>query len=435
MRRSAINTNFVSPLIKYFLATAIFSSFMLLSGSVKGQVRINLKGKSPQPVINNAFCEAYLQDMPFLFSFGGSDRIQEPAINFRYNALTGEIKELPAFPDGGKLNGGKASLVGDIVLIIGGRKAGRNNHRVYRYDQGRHVFLSNGETIPYPVTQHGQAKYRDSLLFVVGGTGTAGPVNAVQVYDPLFDSWNQTTPLPQFVIDADEAFYTAVICRDTLHVLAHLTLGQNTTHHLFRAALNPLNTLEWQHHILPDSLRLKPPVVGTTVRNEVHWIASQFIPENDSTYTVDFTLDSQGGVDKWMALDKTPGGFNGIARVSDTIQFLVGGVYPDGDLSEDIYMLTWTNLGTGTSLKLIKDRRFYLYPNPCNDYIRIQSVRDELEAKGIEVFNMQGRKLLNSKVNNRYQRFSFRSFQERAFIVRIFDNEGNYYVDKILKTN
>lgn len=400
-----------------------------------GQVRVNLKGKSPEPVVNNAFSEGFLKDMPFVFSFGGSTLEEEAAINFRYNALTGEVKELPPFPDGKKHIGAKASLVHNIVFVVGGRKDNLINSTVYRYDQTKDVFLSNGEPIPYPVTQHGQAKYRDSLLFVIGGQRDSGSVNKTQVYNPLFDSWTQTTALPILLNDTSDAFYSAVILEDTLHVLTHLSTANSSSLHLFTAVISPsaIMDLKWSHHLLADSLKFIPPIAGTIVRNQVHWIASEKIPGKSQTRSVDFSLDKQGKVDKWLTLEKIPGKMSSIARVSDTIQFIIGGVYPDEGLNDNIYMLTWTNLGTGTAQKIKSDRRFYLYPNPCKDYLRIQSVRKDLEARGLEIYNMQGKKLLATKISDQNARFSLRSFSDRAFIVRIFDNEGSYYVDKILK--
>jgi hypothetical protein len=408
---------------------------LAINSPIHAQVRINIKGKSPEPVVSNAFCEGYLEDMPFIFSFGGTSLRNEPAINFRYNALTGEIKELTPFPDGQFLTGAKASLVGYIVFVLVGQKENQINGTVYRYDQRRHVFLSEGESIPYPTTQHGQAKYRDSLIFVVGGSNTNGPVNQVQVYNPLYDSWQTAAPLPEIVLDASDAFFAAVISQDTLHVLAHLSSDSGATCRLFKSALNPknLNNLEWKQYLLEDSLQLIPPIAGTEVRKQVHWIASKIASAKDSTHTIAFTLSSEGHINEWLTLQKIPGRVSSIARVSDTIQFLTGGVYPNAGMSDDIYMLTWTDLGKGTMQKLHSSRRFYLYPNPCSDYLRFQSVRNNLEARGIEVFNMQGRKLLNRKITSQNERISFQSFRDRAFIVRIFDNEGNYYVDKILK--
>jgi len=431
-----MNHKTLSLLFIYNFTTAVtLLCGLLLNLPLIGQVRVNLKGISPEPVLNNAFCEGYLQDMPFVFSFGGSTLEEKAAINFRYNALTGEIKELPPFPDGQKHVGAKASLVNNIVFVVGGKKDKLINSTVYRYDQTRHVFLSNGEPIPYPVAHHGQAKYRDSLLFVIGGQIDSVSVNKIQIYNPLFDSWTLANALPDLVNGVSNPYFSAVILEDTLHVLTHLGTANSSSLHLFTAVVPPTGNmdLKWSHHPLGDSLKFIPPFAGTVVRNQVQWLASEEIPGTGRIRSVDFSLDKQGRIDKSLTLENIPGKINSIARVSDTIQFIVGGVYPEAGLNDNIYMLTWTNLGTGTAQKIKSDRRFYLYPNPCQDYLRIQSVRKDLEAKGLEIYNMQGKKLLTKKISNQNARISFRSFTDRAFIVRIFDNEGSYYVDKVLK--
>ena len=412
--------------------------FLIFSLSNQAQVRVNIKGNTPQPIFHNAVCEGYLEDMPFIFSFGGkTELIDQAADNFRYNALTGEINLLPPFPDGYPVYKAKACLVGDIVFVLTGTRGDSINQMVYRYDQKKHVFLSDGEAIPTPVTQNGLAKYRDSLIFIVGGQTAKGATNKVQVYNPVFDHWRSASPLPKMVNEFKEAHFSAVFVQDTLNVLAQLDNGDGIRQHLFTAVLDGqnLNELQWMNQPLQDSMVLMPPIIATSVRNEAHWmgIAREQAVE-DGAHFIDFTLQDKGSLANLYKLENIPGFINSIARISDTIQFLCGGLYPGGEISNEVIMLTWTNLGHGVVEKIKSDRRFYLYPNPCQGKLRIQSVRRDLEALGIEVFDMQGKKLLNKKIRDPNERISLESFADRAFIVRIFDNEGNYYVDKILKT-
>ncbi|MGA8431192.1 MAG: kelch repeat-containing protein [Candidatus Sulfotelmatobacter sp.] len=88
---------------------------------------------------------------------------------------------------------GKVFLFGGYILDDQGNQMTVSDVNGY-VPQDRHWY--RGEDIPVPVDSAVIGVTRDRYVYLIGGRSKNGPVNNVQVYDALKNSWSQATPLP-----------------------------------------------------------------------------------------------------------------------------------------------------------------------------------------------------------------------------------------------
>ena len=132
----------------------------------------------PKAVSNNAVAEGFIDNTPYVFSFGGLDETKNflgiHLDSYRYNTVTGEVIIIPDLPDTlGKVAAG-ASRIGDIIYIIGGYyvfSEGKelSSDKVHRYDIKNNKYLEDGAAIPVAIDDHVQVVWQGRLIYVITG--------------------------------------------------------------------------------------------------------------------------------------------------------------------------------------------------------------------------------------------------------------------------
>lgn len=186
-----------------YLFVFFFSGFVLSQGD---WVITNL-APLPEPTAYNAVCEATINNEKRVYSFGGtSDIIDSSSVHrrvFYYSVELNQWDTLEHVPDSiGKL-GMRASFMNNRIYIVGGHAFDTiNNEKIV--SQSMHVFNPfldtfevDGANLPTPKTNHIQAVWRDSLIFVFGGADQTQNSVDNYFYNPAFDSWSSCTSLPE----------------------------------------------------------------------------------------------------------------------------------------------------------------------------------------------------------------------------------------------
>jgi N-acetylneuraminic acid mutarotase len=88
---------------------------------------------------------------------------------------------------------GKIFLFGGYILDNQGNQITVSDVNGYVPEEHRWY---RGEDIPVPVDSAVIGLNHDRYIYLVGGRSKSGPVNNVQVYDAVKNSWSQATPLP-----------------------------------------------------------------------------------------------------------------------------------------------------------------------------------------------------------------------------------------------
>ncbi|MDX1445073.1 Kelch repeat-containing protein [Lishizhenia sp.] len=180
---------------------------ILLTGFVKSQNawQITTLDNMPMATSNNAVCEGFINGERFVYSFGGIDTSKMYSgihrKSFRYNVSQNHWTEIDEVPDTlGKI-ASAASYVHGKIYVIGGYHVFNNgtelsSNKVHIYNPETEAWEADGAPIPYPIDDHVQTTYKDSLIFVVGGWSNTSNVPHVQVYNVFTNSWSQASQLP-----------------------------------------------------------------------------------------------------------------------------------------------------------------------------------------------------------------------------------------------
>jgi hypothetical protein len=155
----------------------------------------------PEPITNNAVA-AWVDDdhLIWLYTFGGMDSTNTKAGAhkrcFRYNPNTEVWETLPDLPSGPARIGASASVVNDKIYIIGGNEINPINqpksiNKVNVFNPRTNQFEADGADIPAPLSDHVQAEWRDSLIYLLAGWGESDLSSEVQIYNPGNNTWLQ----------------------------------------------------------------------------------------------------------------------------------------------------------------------------------------------------------------------------------------------------
>lgn len=326
------------------------------------QWTLNLAGTLPEAVSNNAVCEGLVDNVPFVYSFGGVDRTKVYSgihlKSFRFNSLSGKTERIPDLPDTlGKVAAG-ASLVKDKIYIIGGYHVFSNgselsSNKVHRYDPQNNSYLSDGKSIPVAIDDHVQAVWRDSLIYVITGWSDKANVPTVQIYNPASDSWMEGTSTP------DNHQYksfgaSGVIRGDTIFYFGGASMGKNfpIQNQLRIGIINPESPaeIEWSVRV-PDEQISGYRMASVLVNRQVHWLGGSEVTYNYNG----IAYNKSGGVppaERVLILDtnseltsmKIPGlpmDLRGIASVSGSVKYLAGGMLANQEITDKVFRLEW----------------------------------------------------------------------------------------------
>jgi len=316
---------------------------------------------APEPVTNNAVSAAFINNTPFIYSFGGLDSTKLYSgihqRSYRYDIKNENWLQLPNLPDTlGKI-ANAATLVKDTIYIMGGYHVLENgteisSNKVHRYAVKNNQFLTDGASIPTPIDDHVQTVWRDSLIYVITGWSQKENVSDVQIYNPYKNTWQVGTPIPNNH-DFKSFGANGVILKDTIYYFGGAAMGTYfpIQARLRKGIINPKNPQEisWTTIVL-DSTFSSYRMAATLVYDTPH-----FIGGSATTYNYNGeSYNKTGGVIpnntefiyKNNKLHKNfnssfPMDLRGLASVNDSIKYFYGGMENHQKVSNKILKVSW----------------------------------------------------------------------------------------------
>jgi hypothetical protein len=179
-----------------------------------------------------------------------------------------------------------ASTVKNKIYVIGGYHVFANSNEassneVHIFNPQTNLFEGQGAPALFPIDDHVQCVWRDSLIFVVTGWSNSGNVPHVQIYDPALNSWQAGTGTP------NNAFFTAFgasgyILGDTLYYHGGAAGGSFAARKYMRKGLidpqDPTNITWIQMPDAPGEAGYRAACSGTD--NTVFWVGGSSVSYN-----------------------------------------------------------------------------------------------------------------------------------------------------------
>jgi hypothetical protein len=152
------------------------------------------------PRTQHAFASAF----GLAYAVGGRDDLGNALASVEYFA-GGKWVPQASLPEP-RVGAGASSLGLDLLVFGGSNAAGTVSSTVYRLSGGVWTTLA-----PMPVAVQNAAVVagRNNLIYVLGGSGSAGPVSTVQVYNTLSNTWSREVSLPVALSGASAAIDSA----------------------------------------------------------------------------------------------------------------------------------------------------------------------------------------------------------------------------------
>lgn len=326
-------------------------------------LQVTQVGTLPEAVSNNAVVEGFINNIPYVFSFGGIDATKEYSgihlRSYKYNINTGVTTQIPGLPDTMGKIASAASRIGNIIYISGGYHVlsdGREitSGKMHRYDILNNVFLEDAPDIPIPTDDHVQAIWNDQLVYLITGWSQMANIPNVQIYDPAQNTWLSGTPVPGNEYRSFGA--SGTIIGNTIYYFGGATSsgGFGIQNQVRIGTINPDDPTQITWEITtPDATIDGYRMAAATVQGKLHWIGG-----SKNTYNFNgIAYDGSGGVPtaqrdlftetgtiQWQenTASQLPMDLRGIANVNDTIKYLAGGMGNNQAVTNAIYKLEWS---------------------------------------------------------------------------------------------
>jgi len=328
-----------------------------------GQLQVTTLENIPIYTTNNAVAEGFINDKPYVFTFGGLDSTKLYTgihkNSYRFDLINNKWQQIADLPDSLGKVASAASRVKNLIYILGGYHvfkdhSEKSSNKVHRYDVINNQFLEDGAPIPVPIDDHVQAVWRDSLIYVIAGWSDTENVPDVQIYNTEKNVWSIGTSLPNN--HTYKSFgASGNILGDTIFYFGGASMGKNypIQNIIRKGIINKKNPTEitWSHQLL-DSTVVGYRMAATTVNNKIHWLGGSTITYNYNPVA----YNGSGGVnpnnrdlylenDHWKAdfTNKLPMDLRGIAEINDSTKIIVGGILDNQKVSNKVYKLEWKN--------------------------------------------------------------------------------------------
>ncbi len=425
---------------------------VLFCYNVHGQLTVSEVGSLVERVSNNAVCEGFIADQPYLFSFGGIDSTKRFSgihqRSFRYNIETGESIAIPPLPDSRGKIASAASRIGNIIYITGGYYVNSDGSEVssdklHRYDILSNAYLPDGSPIPVPTDDHVQVVWRDSLLYLITGWHDSTNIPDVQIYDPENDTWLVGEAVPNNH-DYKSFGASGVILNDTIFYFggAASIFGFPIQNDLRKGVIDATDPtrIDWTLST-PDPLVVGYRMAATTVGKELHWIGG-----SERTYNFDgIAYNGTGGVPtanrdlfstdgrSWseQQLDLLPMDLRGIAVINDTLQYLAGGMLENQTVTNRVFRLEWQGKTSSDQDLSVSEEAPYLYPVPCMDRLFISGF-SEAEKVDVEIYKADGQLAARKELVDGV--LDVAAFPDGTYFIKVIAGTKNW-TQKIIKSH
>ncbi len=322
---------------------------------------IQYYGNLPEPVSNNAVCEGFVNDTAYVYSFAGIDFSKKySGIHlraFRFNTITGKSERIADLPDTLGKVAAAASRIGNIIYITGGYHvyadgSEKSSSKMHRYDTQNNKFLNDATDIPIATDDHVQDVWRDSLIYLITGWCDTENIPNVQIYDPIYDSWQQGTPTPD--LPEYKSFgASGLIVQDTIYYFGGATSekGFAIQNHLRKGVIDPDDPTQITWSIsIPDEKYNNYRAVAVNFDESILWIGG-----SNNTFNYNgIAYDGSGGVPtsnlfinyedqklSGIRIGDIPMDLRGLAKTDDYTIFLAGGMLGDQKVSSKIFRIEW----------------------------------------------------------------------------------------------
>ncbi|MCP4439341.1 MAG: T9SS type A sorting domain-containing protein [Aureispira sp.] len=427
--------------------TLIFSLLLLIPLLGNSQNwQISTHSPMPEKVSNNAVCEGFIGNTPYVFSFGGIDSTKLYSgihlRSFRYNVQTDVWDTIPPLPDTlGKI-AASASRVGNVIYIIGGYHVYANggeksSKNVHRYDIASNSYLSDGPPIPVAIDDQAQVVWRDSLIYVITGWSNTGNVPNVQVYNPSTDSWIVGTSVPNN--NNFKAFGTSgTIIGDTIYYYGGASTASGfPAQNLFRrGVINSIApyAISWKSPI--NSLYNGYRTAATTAMHKPYWLggATTSYNYNGLSYVGSVGVEPAGqvvSIDPFTLARTIETGYNlpmdlrSLANISDTVKYIVGGMLSGQQVSDQTYRVVF-NPQTTTNAKKVANTslNIELSPNPAKDYILLK--HPTVQGGSYQILNLNGQELIHKSLTAQQTKIDLQELPTGVYLLSVVSPQGRW---------
>ena len=367
--------------------------FSLLPCLSLSQLTVTEVGFLPESVSNNAQCEGFINNVPYLYSFGGIDSTKTSAgihlRSFRYDIQANTAMQLPDLPDTMGKIAAAANRIGDTIYITGGYHVLPNgnelsSNKMHRFNIATNSFMTDGPDIPEATDDHVQVVWRDSLLILITGWKNTTNIPDVQIYNPSTNQWSVGTPIPNNNIYRSFGASGSIL-GDTIYYFggARSDFGFNIQNSVRRGVIDPNDPtqIEWSYIIIDPTIngyRMSSVTVGETI----HWIGGSNVTYNfdgiayngsGGVPTSNRDLYTNAGLLIWQSdfVNELPMDLRGIADINDSIKYIAGGMINPQMVTNKVYRLTW-DLTFLSHANHNEPLEFSLYPQPFRDQLNFR---------------------------------------------------------------
>lgn len=392
--------------------------FILLVTLGSSQIRSEHLHTIEGDYLVHASCISYQEDFP-IANFLVSQPLSGSFFLLRYNEVTHKssfqyLSGLDVSPE----QSYSIAIVSDRLLIASwGTLEPENSFALKRYDLDNDHALSDSKILQRQFTHIQIVTGTASEILLLGQSSSDSTGHHLWGYDVAHDTWDSRSTLPQV--------FTYRPYRAELHLIHSQWLiaggidaeSRHSNTRILHSATDSLT--EWKTINLP-AIDSDEPSTYLNYKDQ-HCLLTPIADSAQLIYLSESNEDTK--TIPW------PQGYSArMVRINDSTYMAA---YPEEN-GLHIYRHHWTSQGQNTSPTLLQSRSFYIYPNPVEENFRIQAVRPNHRVTLVEIFSMSGKKMLSHHYDSSNPKIHFLDHHERSYIIRIWDNYGDSYIDKLL---
>lgn len=375
--------------------SALLSCCIVISwfSNLHAQWTVSELAPLPEPVSNHAVIATEVGGKPYVYTFSGIDSTKLfsgiHARCYKLDVQSNEWSRLPDLPGGKGRIAAAASELDGLIYVVGGYEVlgsgqERSLRAVHVFDPQTDTFLADAAPLIFPIDDHVQAVWRDSLLYVVTGWSNSANLFRNQLYNPQTDQWQEATPLPNN--QSYKAFgASGCIIGDTIYYAGGATDGT-----LFPPAdalrigvINSENPMQISWSSRNDQKARGYRMAASNHNGNPVWLGGSLV-----TYNFDgIAYNGSGGVDPLgrILTFHTDGDsfkiedmifpphmdFRGAGSIDEGTFILAGGMSDGQQVSDHVYLIKKESMSASSDHRSLSE--FKLYPNPVSDRLYITS--------------------------------------------------------------
>ena len=200
---------------------------------------------------------------------------------------------------------------------------------------------------------------------------------------------------------------------------------------LRKGIINPSNPLDiaWNFDVI-DTNTVGYRMACVSVNKKPHWFGG-----SNNTYNYDgIAYDGSGGVapnNRLLVLNNgfittnlyVPMDLRGIAKTSDTVLYIMGGMETNQKVSDKILKVKWNEPVVGVYNRDKDDLSAHIFPNPTDNYLNV-NLNTSFEIIDIKIYNSMGRVVFNESIFAN-TKIPIMQLSNGIHFIHISDEKGN----------